>query len=118
VDLANTLVKLSGILQNDVEIILTGLRPGEKLYEELFYQYEDPSTTSIGKIMRAKSSPISWDTLTWHLNALHGLIGNETEAAIRARMKQIIPEYSYTPDAEATDASNSMMLPLSVASAD
>ena len=56
VDLANTLVKLSGIPENEVEIAFTGLRPGEKLYEELFYQYEEPSTTSVGKIMRAKSS--------------------------------------------------------------
>ncbi len=118
VDLANTLVKLSGIPQNEVEIAFTGLRPGEKLYEELFYEYEEPSTTSVGKIMRAKRSTISWDTLTWHLNALHTMIGNETEAAIRARVKQVIPEYSYTVAAEATDASNSMMLPLSVASAD
>ena len=118
VDLANTLIKLSGIPQDDVEIVFTGLRPGEKLYEELFYQYEDPSTTSIGKIMRAKGLTINWDTLNWHLNALQGLIGHETEAAIRARVKQVIPEYSYTPDAEPTDASNSMMLPLSVASAD
>jgi len=117
VDLANTLVKLSGIPENEVEIAFTGLRPGEKLYEELFYQYEEPSTTSVGKIMRAKSSTISWDTLTWHLNALHTMIGNETED-IRARMKQIIPEYSYAPAADAMDASNSVMLPLSVASAD
>lgn len=118
VDLANTLVKLSGIPENEVEIAFTGLRPGEKLYEELFYQYEEPSTTSVGKIMRAKSSTISWDTLTWHLNALRTMIGNETEIAIRARVKQIIPEYSYTVASEATDASNNMMLPLSVASAD
>src|SRR5579863_10008340 len=118
VDLANTLVKLSGIPENEVEIAFTGLRPGEKLYEELFYQHEEPSATNVGKIMRARSSTISWDTLTWHLNALHTMIGNETEAVIRARMKQIIPEYSYTLTVEATDASNRMILPLSVASAD
>ena len=68
--------------------------------------------------MRAKSSTISWETLTWHLSALHSMISNETEAAIRARMKQVIPEYSYTVALEATDASNNVMLPLSVASAD
>jgi len=118
VDLANTLVKLSGIPENEVEIVFTGLRPGEKLYEELFYQHEEPGATSVEKIMRARSSTISWDTLTWHLNALHSMVGNETEAVIRARMKQIIPEYSYTLTAEATDATNNMILPLSVASAD
>lgn len=118
VDLANTLVKLSGIPENEVEIVFTGLRPGEKLYEELFYQHEEPSATNVGKIMRARSATISWDTITWHLNALHTMIGNETEGVIRARMKQIIPEYSYTLTVEATDASNRMILPLSVASAD
>jgi FlaA1/EpsC-like NDP-sugar epimerase len=118
VDLANTLVKLSGIPENEIEISFTGLRPGEKLYEELFYQHEEPTATSVGKIMRAKTSTISWETLTWHLNALHTMVGNDTEVAIRARMKQIIPEYSYTSVAETDDASNRMMLPLSVASAD
>jgi FlaA1/EpsC-like NDP-sugar epimerase len=118
VDLANTLVKLSGIPENEVEIVFTGLRPGEKLYEELFYEHEEQIATSVGKIMRANSSTISWDTLTWHLNALHGMIGTETETVIRARVKQIIPEYSYIPTAEATRAHNNMILPLSVASAD
>jgi FlaA1/EpsC-like NDP-sugar epimerase len=118
VELANTLIKLSGIPENEVEIVFTGLRPGEKLYEELFYQHEEPSATKVGKIMRTKSSTISWDTLTWHLNALHSMVGGEAEAAIRARMKQIIPEYSYAPVTEASDANNEMMLPFSVASAD
>jgi FlaA1/EpsC-like NDP-sugar epimerase len=117
VDLANTLIKLSGIPQKEVEIVFTGLRPGEKLYEELFYQHEDPSPTAIGKIMRAKSSATSWDTLSWHLNALHTMIGNDAQDAIRTRMKQIIPEYGYTP-AQVTESSKGIMLPVSVASAD
>jgi FlaA1/EpsC-like NDP-sugar epimerase len=117
VDLANTLIKLSGIPQKEIEIVFTGLRPGEKLYEELFYQHEDPSPTAIGKIMRAKSSATSWDTLSWHLNALHTMIGNDTQDAIRTRIKQIIPEYGYTP-AQVTESSKGIMLPVSVASAD
>jgi FlaA1/EpsC-like NDP-sugar epimerase len=118
VELANTLIKLSGIPEKEVEIVLTGLRPGEKLYEELFYQHEEPSATNIGKIMRAKSSTMSGDTLTWHLNALRTMIGNEAQDAIRVRMKQIIPEYAYTPAAPWAESSTSMMLPVSVASAD
>ena len=117
VDLANTLIKLSGIPQKEVDIVFTGLRPGEKLYEELFYQHEDPSPTAIGKIMRAKSSATSWDALSWHLNALHTMIGNDAQGAIRTRMKQIIPEYGYTP-AQVTESSKGIMLPVSVASAD
>ena len=118
VDLANTLIKLSGIPEREVEIVFTGLRPGEKLYEELFYQHEEPSATTVGKIMRAKSSTISWDTLTWHLNALHTMIGNEAEDAIRTRMKQIIPEYAYTPANHPVESSEGVMLPVSAASAD
>ena len=118
VDLANTLIKLSGIPEKEVQIVYTGLRPGEKLYEELFYQHEEPSATTVGKIMRAKSSTISWDTLSWHLNALHTMIGNEAEDAIRTRMKQIIPQYAYTPAAQVAESSEGVMLPVSTASAD
>ena len=118
VDLANTLIKLSGIPEKEVQIVFTGLRPGEKLYEELFYQHEDPSPTTIGKIMRAKSSTTNWDTLSWHLNALHTMIGNEAQDTIRTRMKQIIPEYIYTPAAPAAESSRGVMLPVSAASAD
>ncbi|QTA37257.1 polysaccharide biosynthesis protein [Thermosipho ferrireducens] len=53
---ARTLAKLMG--KSEVEIIYTGKRPGEKLYEELFYEYEIPVETYHSKIWRVKESPI------------------------------------------------------------
>ena len=103
VELARTLIKLSGVPEKQVEIVYTGLRPGEKLCEELFYKGEEQNATSIGRIMRAKSSTIDWNTLSWHLNALHTLAAKEAETDIRARMKQIIPEYVYTGIAERSE---------------
>lgn len=118
VELARTLIKLSGIPEKEVEIAFTGLRPGEKLYEELFYEHEEQSSTSIGAIMRAKSETIPWDALTWHLNALHTLIGKQAHAEIRARVKQAIPEYVYPNSGVAETVSDGPMLPVSVAAGD
>jgi FlaA1/EpsC-like NDP-sugar epimerase len=95
VDLARTLIKLSGVHEKEIEIAYTGLRPGEKLCEELFYKGEEQNATSVGRIMRAKSSTIDWDTLSWHLSALRMLIMKESETDIRERVKQIIPQYFY-----------------------
>ncbi len=95
VELARTLIKLSGVPEKQVEIVYSGLRPGEKLFEELFYKGEEQDATSVGCIMRAKSSTIGWDTLSWHLSALHTLATKESEAGIRERMKQIIPDYLF-----------------------
>jgi FlaA1/EpsC-like NDP-sugar epimerase len=93
VDLARTLIKLSDVPERQVEIVYTGLRPGEKLFEELFYKSEEQNATSVGRITRAKSSTIDWSTLSWHLTALRTLAAKEAETDIRVRMKQIIPEY-------------------------
>jgi FlaA1/EpsC-like NDP-sugar epimerase len=95
VDLARTLIKLSDVPERQVEIVYTGLRPGEKLFEELFYKSEEQNATSVGRITRAKSSTIDWSTLSWHLTALRTLAAKEAETDIRVRMKQIIPEYFY-----------------------
>ncbi len=95
VEMARTLIKLSGIQEKEVEITFTGLRPGEKLHEELFYEHEEQRVTALGSIIRAKSSTIDWDRLIWHLNALHTLMARDAQDDIRTRMKQIIPEYAF-----------------------
>jgi FlaA1/EpsC-like NDP-sugar epimerase len=58
VEPARTLITSFGIPEKEVEIAFTGLRPGERLYEELFCPHEEQSATSVGGIMRAKSSTI------------------------------------------------------------
>jgi FlaA1/EpsC-like NDP-sugar epimerase len=94
-DLANTLMKLSGVPERDVKIVFTGLRPGEKLHEELFYENEDQRTTSVEKITLARSSTMSWHELSEHLDALRRMAALEMPSEVRKRVKEIIPEYTY-----------------------
>lgn len=62
--LAEHMIKLAGKRPgSDIEIIYSGLRPGEKLYEELFYEQEELSKTDHAKILRAYPHQITWDTL-------------------------------------------------------
>ncbi len=62
--LAEQMIRLSGkVPGQDIEIVFTGLRPGEKLYEELFYEHEALSETGYSKIMLANSSLVDWDII-------------------------------------------------------
>jgi len=97
VDLARNLIRLSGKFENDVEIQFTGLRDGEKLEEELFYGYEKVFPTSCGKIKRTNASVEDWPRLCRQLNDLHSSVNDESAASIRAKIKEIVPEYFFLP---------------------
>ncbi len=63
-DLAGQLIRLSGAeLGKDIEIVYTGLRPGEKLFEELFHEQEAYGKTSHDKILLAKHRQVNWQLL-------------------------------------------------------
>src|SRR5262249_14609980 len=70
VDLARSLIRLSGKSENEVEIKFTGLRDGEKLHEELFYAHENVLATSCDKIKRTCGSTWEWTTLCARLDEL------------------------------------------------
>src|SRR5439155_21126616 len=69
-DLARSLIRLSGKFEHDVEIKFTGLREGEKLDEELFYSHEKVLATSCGKIKRTTGSLKDWTGLCRQLQEL------------------------------------------------
>lgn len=94
VDLAKTLIQLSGKREDEVEMIFTGLRPGEKLIEELFYPDEAVCETSCPKIKKARHPLYSWSELESHLDDLRGTLYIDGAKPIRAKIKEIIPEYS------------------------
>jgi FlaA1/EpsC-like NDP-sugar epimerase len=94
-DLAKTLIRLSGKAEDEVEIAFTGLRPGEKLYEELFYSKEKQLPTTSHKIKRTQSALISWPMLREHLDDLYALAVNGSDISIRKKVKEIIPDYQY-----------------------
>lgn len=97
VDLAHTLIRLSGQSEQAVEIRFTGLREGEKLNEELFYQHEEVIPTSCEKIKRTSGPLKDWTELCQKLAELRASMTVDGPAPVRAKIKEIVPEYSYQP---------------------
>src|SRR6266581_6735322 len=97
-DLARTLIRLSGKSEHDVEIRFTGLREGEKLSEELFYEREEVIPTSCEKIKRTKGPLKDWPELCRQLEELRASMSVDGAAPVRAKMKEIVPEYFLQSD--------------------
>jgi FlaA1/EpsC-like NDP-sugar epimerase len=94
-EMARTLIRLSGKTEESVPIQFTGLRKGEKLKEELFYQHEQVSATSCDKIKRANGPLKDWSGLCRQLDELRTSMYVDGAAPIRAKIKEIVPEYSW-----------------------
>jgi FlaA1/EpsC-like NDP-sugar epimerase len=94
-DLAHSLIRLCGKTPQEIKIEITGLRKGEKLYEDLFYPGERQFPTTNRKVKRTQSEIVPWSVLCNHLDDLLGLAAAGTDISIRAKVKEIIPEYSY-----------------------
>jgi len=109
-DIAKTLIRMSGKSESDVQIVYTGIRPGEKLHEELFYDSEVRLPTPFSKIMRAQGKLPSWQILTRSLEELQGVAYGYSPDLIRAKIMQIIPEYQGKPVLE-TDLAQTAGLP-------
>jgi FlaA1/EpsC-like NDP-sugar epimerase len=97
-DLARSLIRLSGKFEHDVQIQFTGLRDGEKLEEELFYSHEQVLPTSCGKIKRTTGTLKDWHGLCRQLEELRLSMSVDGVAPIRAKIKEIVPEYSLPDD--------------------
>jgi FlaA1/EpsC-like NDP-sugar epimerase len=97
-DLARTLIRLACKSERDVEIRFTGLREGEKLSEELFYEHEEVIPTSCEKIKRTKGPLRDWPELCRQLEELRASMCVDGAAPVRAKMKEIVPEYSLQSD--------------------
>ena len=81
-----------------MEIRITGLREGEKLKEELFYDYEAVLSTSCEKIKRTCGPLTDWHVLCRRLEELRVSMNVDGAAPVRAKIKEIVPEYFYEPD--------------------
>jgi len=98
-DLARRMVQLSGLSvrddhnpHGDIEITLTGLRPGEKLYEELLIG-DNPEPTAHPRIMKAHEPLVPWPALTTELTLLATAAQNDDIAAITALLKRHVQGY-------------------------
>jgi FlaA1/EpsC-like NDP-sugar epimerase len=93
-DLAKKMIRLSGLeLGKDIQIQYTGLRPGEKLYEELLANEENTLPTHHPKIMIAKVKEYDFETISNDINELVCLFDAQNNEAIVKKMKAIVPEF-------------------------
>ncbi|GAB5558332.1 MAG: nucleoside-diphosphate sugar epimerase/dehydratase [Schleiferiaceae bacterium] len=93
-DLAVKMVKLSGLeLGRDINIEVTGLRPGEKLYEELLNVAENTVATHHPKIKRARIRPVNEEGLNRRLDELSELIFRQDNFSIVGKIKEMVPEF-------------------------
>ena len=94
-DLAKKMIRLYGFIPNiDIDIKYTGLRPGEKLYEELLNDGENTSETYHKKILIAKVRDVSFDQVRFSFGELEILIsGVDNEMLLVSKMKELIPEF-------------------------
>jgi len=96
VDLARDLITLSGFTPDeDIEISFTGLRPGEKLFEELSIKGEDMAPTSHEKIAVWKGVAVEPEFIERGLKELTELAADDDESRIRDTLKRLVPEYQY-----------------------
>lgn len=94
VDLAKDLVELSGLkVGRDIEIVYTGLRPGEKLHEELFTREEQRTATMYEKIFIAQSTPVDGERLYKMIDLLAQHAAQMDEAAIRRTLQELVPDF-------------------------
>jgi FlaA1/EpsC-like NDP-sugar epimerase len=94
-DMAKMLIRLSGIPEEEVTIKFTGLRPGEKLFEELFYDSEEQFSTPADKVFRTRSNVMNWPDLAIKLRSLEAEIVTDVPDQIRSSVKEIVPEYEW-----------------------
>lgn len=103
VDLAKDLIRLSGLQEDDIEIVFTGLRPGEKLYEELYFDDEEMLPTQHNKVFAAFHRPCTLAEVRREIDQLAVHL-HESPEEVRGHIKAILPEYrmpaTVSPDSE------------------
>ena len=111
-DLARKMIKLSGLEPDrDIQIKYTGLRPGEKLYEELLTKKENTLPTYHEKIFIAKTEEFSTESVNRHIEQLQNILtqhrNDQTNMQIVANIKSLVPTFrSNNSEFEVLDRQN------------
>ena len=93
--LAEQMIRLSGkVPGEDIDIIYTGLRPGEKLYEELFHEKEALQSTVHEKILLARHREFDWQCLTDIVDGMLIACNQCDEDRLRSLLNEMVPEWS------------------------
>jgi FlaA1/EpsC-like NDP-sugar epimerase len=99
VDLARDLIRLSGFSPDDeIGIEFTGIRPGEKLFEELSIIGENADTTQHPKIFVGRTTSGHVETVRRWMAELASAVGRAEDVSIRDRLAKIVPEYAPADD--------------------
>ena len=94
VELARNMIRLSGLQPDiDIKIAFTGLRPGEKLYEELLNISENTLPTHHPRIMIAKVRQFDHEVISDYLNELRDILNTDNNFSIVGCLKKIVPDY-------------------------
>ncbi|NQU20786.1 MAG: polysaccharide biosynthesis protein [Candidatus Nealsonbacteria bacterium] len=97
VDLAHDLIRLSGLPEHAIEISYTGMRPGEKLFEELYFDEEQTLPTAHSKLRAAYHRPYALSEVRRVIEELEQLI-HAPEQELRTKLHEIVPEYVVPSD--------------------
>ncbi len=97
-DLAEEMIRLSGLEPyKDIDIVETGLRPGEKLYEELLIRTEEMDKTENNLIFIERDKPLSTDEIREKLDILKTALASGHNTAVREALMKVVPTY-HTPE--------------------
>jgi FlaA1/EpsC-like NDP-sugar epimerase len=109
-DLAYKMIQLSGLVPDkDIKVTYTGLRPGEKLYEELFYAKETLVGTGHPKLLLASAAVSELETLERELGDLQALLRHGDREAVLSMLRRLVPEYR--PESNSIAASDAEPVP-------
>ena len=104
-DLACQMIRLAGLKpETDVEIQITGLRPGEKLFEELFHGREAPVPTDAPGLRMASPRTVDFNIATDAMNALEAACHREDLSAVMEIFHRLVPEFNHNRDGKAPSA--------------
>lgn len=107
--LAEQMIRLSGKVPGDeIDIVYTGLRPGEKLYEELFHEKEALQSTPHRKILLARYRTFEWERLTEILNGMLIACNSCNDYELRSLLGELVPEWNGSP----VDYDNTVTIPV------
>ena len=112
-DLAENMIRLSGLEPYvDIDIVETGLRPGEKLYEELLIKTEELDKTENNLIFVERDRPLTMDEIDEKLEILRKALKTESNREVRSALMRVVPDF-HTPEEinqNAVDADEMQML--------
>jgi FlaA1/EpsC-like NDP-sugar epimerase len=94
VDLAENMIRLAGkVPYEEIDIEFTGLRPGEKVIEELRGETDGAVVTSNEKMYVIRDHPLGWDSVERWIGELSDLLAPSREAQIIAHLQKLVPEF-------------------------